>query len=106
MEVVVVPQLKNHFHIVRVSMGCITLHIFKLILCLCDVMDLFGSEYFKFLNICFRVMSAQPSGLFGHQHEPERFASAVSHIESKATDVKTNIEQLLFMLDLQEKVEW
>ncbi|VBB25209.1 unnamed protein product [Acanthocheilonema viteae] len=51
-------------------------------------------------------MNAQGSGLFGHQHEPERLASAISHIENKALDVKTNIEQLLFMLDLQEEVEW
>lgn len=52
------------------------------------------------------MMNTQPGGLFGHQHEPERLASAISHIENKALDVKANIEQLLFMLDLQEEVEW
>ncbi|KAM3719347.1 Mediator of RNA polymerase II transcription subunit [Dirofilaria immitis] len=52
------------------------------------------------------LMNAQPGVLFGHQHEPERLATAISHIENKALDVKTNIEQLLFMLDLQEEVEW
>ncbi|VDK64859.1 unnamed protein product [Onchocerca ochengi] len=51
-------------------------------------------------------MNTQPGGLFGHQHEPERLASAISHIENKALDVKANIEQLLLMLDLQEEVEW
>lgn len=51
-------------------------------------------------------MSSQPGGIFGHQHEPERLIGAISHIENKALDVKTNIEQLLFMLDLQKEVEW
>ncbi|VDM44376.1 unnamed protein product [Toxocara canis] len=51
-------------------------------------------------------MNAQVSTAFGHQEDPEKFAQAVAHIESKAVDVKSNIEQLLFMLDLQHKVPW
>lgn len=46
------------------------------------------------------------AAVFGHQQDPERFSQAAAHIEAKAIDVKTNIEQLLFMLDLQEKVPW
>ncbi|KHN84309.1 Mediator of RNA polymerase II transcription subunit 8 [Toxocara canis] len=52
------------------------------------------------------AMNAQVSTAFGHQEDPEKFAQAVAHIESKAVDVKSNIEQLLFMLDLQHKVPW
>ncbi|MFH4973557.1 hypothetical protein AB6A40_000266 [Gnathostoma spinigerum] len=51
-------------------------------------------------------MNLSVGGIFGHQQYPERVAQAVNHIESKAVDVKNNIEQLLFMLDLQEKVPW
>lgn len=51
-------------------------------------------------------MNAPVGTVFGHQEDPEKFTQAVAHIESKALDIKSNIEQLLFMLDLQEKVPW
>ncbi|VDN40785.1 unnamed protein product [Gongylonema pulchrum] len=38
-------------------------------------------------------MNAQPSGLFGHQHDPERFASALSHIENKALDSLNHVRK-------------
>lgn len=54
----------------------------------------------------FEKMNVSSPGLYGHQQDPERFAQAIAHIESKAQEVRINIEQLLFQLDLQEKVPW
>ncbi|VDM96619.1 unnamed protein product [Thelazia callipaeda] len=46
-------------------------------------------------------MNSLPNGLFGHQHEPERFTTAISHIESKALDIK--ILNLYFRPDMLDK---
>ena len=51
-------------------------------------------------------MSQAPTSVFGHQQDPEKFSQALTHIEVKATEIKNTIEQLICMLDMQEKVPW
>lgn len=51
-------------------------------------------------------MNQATPGPFGHQQDPEKIVQATAHIEAKATEVKKTIEQLIFMLDLQDKVPW
>ena len=41
-----------------------------------------------------------------YQQEPEKISQSVSYLEQKAREAKATIEDLLHMLDLQEKVPW
>ncbi|KAK6056507.1 hypothetical protein COOONC_05988 [Cooperia oncophora] len=39
-----------------------------------------------------------------YQSDPDKMSSAISYLEVKVMDAKKTIEELLYMLDMQEKV--
>ncbi|ETN70370.1 hypothetical protein RB195_016475 [Necator americanus] len=41
-----------------------------------------------------------------YQSDPEKMNTAISYLEVKAMDAKKIVEELLYMLDMQEKVPW
>ncbi|CAJ0932312.1 unnamed protein product, partial [Mesorhabditis belari] len=41
-----------------------------------------------------------------YQHNPEQVKQSLAYITSKASEVKTMIEELLYLLDLQENAPW
>lgn len=41
-----------------------------------------------------------------YQSEPDKVMQSITFLEQKAREAKTSIEELIYMLDLQEKVPW
>ncbi|KAK6023871.1 hypothetical protein OSTOST_10331 [Ostertagia ostertagi] len=41
-----------------------------------------------------------------YQSDPDKMSAAISYLEVKVMDAKKTIEELLYMLDMQEKVPW